>query len=78
MITALVSVTHGHCDDGQCDARQCDIVGQRVMVMVNAMITLGSDDGLCNIGQCDDIIVTAKVTMVVSEMITSTLCWWPV
>ena len=33
-------------------------------MMVNAMITLGSDDGLWNVGQCDDIIVTAIVTLV--------------
>ena len=35
------------------------------LMMVNAMITLFSDDGLCNVGQCDDhIIVTAIITPV--------------
>ena len=32
-------------------------------MMVNAMFTLFSDDGLCDVGHCDDhIIVTAKIT----------------
>ena len=33
------------------------------VTMVNVMLTLFSDDGLCNVGQCDDhIIVTAIIT----------------
>ena len=33
------------------------------VMMVNAMITLFSDDGICNVGQCDDhFIVTAIIT----------------
>ena len=64
----IIGQSHiGHFDDGQCDDHigQCDMIGQRVMVMVSAMVTLGSDDGIYNAGQCDDhIIVTAIITPV--------------
>ena len=58
----------GRFDDGPGDAHidQRDI-GQRVMVMVNAMITLGSDGDLCNVGQCDDHIVVTAISTPASQ-----------
>ena len=71
-VDAIITSVNGHIigqchtlDIGQFDGGQCDAHTVRcaMVMMFSAMITLGSDDGLCNVGQCDDhIIVTAIIT----------------